>query len=158
MGAGRIWYVCWEMYGRKEEVLKGWVVGENYATMRNVSQSNKGCRVETKKKRGGAGLPPPPPSPPPPSPCTGSLRLLSVSIKGDRNVVITGIWKPCQTPHRIKFFLENLYYIKKKVKQDQEARYGFTQYWSHFKWTDQHSGTKYCRLHLSVYTSGENMF
>ena len=55
MGAGRIWYVCWEMYGRKEEVLKGWVVGENDATMLNVSQSNKGCRVETKKKRGGAG-------------------------------------------------------------------------------------------------------
>ena len=47
--------MCWEMYGRKEGVLKGWEVGENYATMLNVSQSNKGYRVETKKKRGGAG-------------------------------------------------------------------------------------------------------
>ena len=52
---GLEWYVCWEMYGRKEGVLKGWEVGENYATMLNVSQSNKGYRVETKKKRGGAG-------------------------------------------------------------------------------------------------------
>ena len=34
---------------------KGWEVGENYATMLNVPQSNKGYRVETKKKRGGAG-------------------------------------------------------------------------------------------------------
>ena len=25
------------------------------------------------------------------------------------------------------------YITLKKVKQDQEARYGFTQYWSHFK-------------------------
>ena len=71
--------MCWEMYGRKEGVLKGWKVGENYSTMLNVSQSNKCYRVETKKKRGGAGnaryeilelsnshLPPPP------SPCTGS--------------------------------------------------------------------------------------
>ena len=49
------WYVCWEMYGRKEGVLKGWEVAENYATMLNVSQSNKGYKVETKKKRGGAG-------------------------------------------------------------------------------------------------------
>ena len=67
------------MYGRKEGVLKGWEVGENNATMLNVSQSNKGYRMETKKKRGGAGnaryeilevsnSPPPPP----PSPCTGS--------------------------------------------------------------------------------------
>ena len=43
------------MYGRKERVLKGWEVGENYATMLNVPQSNKGYRVETKKIRGGAG-------------------------------------------------------------------------------------------------------
>ena len=43
------------MYGRKEGGLKGWEVGENYATMLNVPQSNKGYRVETKKKRGGAG-------------------------------------------------------------------------------------------------------
>ena len=66
--------MCWEMYGRKEGGLKGWEVGENYATMLNVSQSNKGYRVETKKKRGGAGnaryeilevsnSPPPPPRP-----------------------------------------------------------------------------------------------
>ena len=47
--------MCWEIYGRKEGVLKGWEVAENYATMLNVSQSNKGYRVETKKKRGGAG-------------------------------------------------------------------------------------------------------
>ena len=47
--------MCWEMYGRKEGVLKGWKVGENYSTMLNVSQSNKCYRVETKKKRGGAG-------------------------------------------------------------------------------------------------------
>ena len=71
--------MCWKMYGRKEGVLKGWEVGENNATMLNVSQSNKGYRMETKKKRGGAGnaryeilevsnSPPPPP----PSPCTGS--------------------------------------------------------------------------------------
>ena len=40
---GRLkWYVCWEMYGRKEGVLKGWEVGENYVTVLNVSQSNKG--------------------------------------------------------------------------------------------------------------------
>ena len=64
--------MCWKMYGRKEGVLKGWEVGENNATMLNVSQSNKGYRMETKKKRGGAGnaryeilevsnSPPPPP-------------------------------------------------------------------------------------------------
>ena len=47
--------MCWEMYGRKEGVLKGWTVGENYSTMLNVSQSNKCYRVEIKKKRGGAG-------------------------------------------------------------------------------------------------------
>ena len=76
---GLEWCVCWEMSGRKEGVLKGWEVGENYATMLNVSQSNKGYRVETKKKRGGAGnvryeilevSNSPPPRPP--FPCTGS--------------------------------------------------------------------------------------
>ena len=65
--------MCWEIYGRKEGVLKSWEVGENYATMLNVSQSNKSYRVETKKKRGRAGNAryeilevsnsPPPPSP-----------------------------------------------------------------------------------------------
>ena len=47
--------MCWEMYGRKEGVLKGWEVGENYATMLSVAQSNKGYRVKTKKKGCGAG-------------------------------------------------------------------------------------------------------
>ena len=42
----------WERYGRKEGVLKGWEAGESYATMLNVSQSNKGYRAETKKKKG----------------------------------------------------------------------------------------------------------
>ena len=41
----------WERYGRKEGVLKGWEVAENYATMLNVSQSNKGYRAEAKKKK-----------------------------------------------------------------------------------------------------------
>ena len=73
--------MCWKMYGRKEGVVKGWEVGENYATMLNVSQSNKSYSVKTKKKRGGAGNAryeilevsnsPPPPAPPS-SPCTGS--------------------------------------------------------------------------------------
>ena len=73
--------MCWKMYGRKEGVVKGWEVGENYATMLNVSQSNKGYSVKTKKKEAGPEMqgtrywrfriphrPPPPPS----SPCTGS--------------------------------------------------------------------------------------
>ena len=45
--------MCWEMYERKEGGLKRWEVGENYATMLNVSQSNKGYKVETKKKEAG---------------------------------------------------------------------------------------------------------
>ena len=63
----------WERYERKEGVLKGWEAGESYATMLNVSQSNKGYRAEAKKKKkggarkckvrdtGGFELPPPAP-------------------------------------------------------------------------------------------------
>ena len=69
------------MYERKEGGLKGWEVGENYATILNVSQSNKGYKVETKKKEAGPEMQgtrywririSPLPPPPPPSPCTGS--------------------------------------------------------------------------------------
>ena len=43
--------MSWERYRRKEGVLKGWEAVESYATMLNVSQSNKGYRAEAKKKK-----------------------------------------------------------------------------------------------------------
>ena len=68
----------WERHGRKEGVLKGWEAGDYYATMLNVSQSNKGYRAEAKKKEAGPGnaryeiLEVSNYPPPPPLPCNGS--------------------------------------------------------------------------------------
>ena len=136
---GLEWYVCWEMYGRKEGVLKGWKVGENYSTMLNVSQSNKCYRVETKKKRGGAGnaryeilevsnFPPP-------SPCTSSpfynclpFRQLRTSTRMHRlfSVVFIGP-SGLKTTHRacarmVRFVLTTLSPLKRGSKNTLKER------------------------------------